>query len=100
MDNLTNKIDEIEEKNKKLEGENKKLQIKIDAGENEICKIIKKAIEKIVNGESIVLDAFKEESLKKISEIITDKKAYNKYEKELKVREENISIKKELCLFN
>jgi hypothetical protein len=97
MDNLQKKIDEIdklEKKYKELGGENKKLQIKIDAGENEICKIIKDAIGIIVEGESIVLDAFKEESLKKISEIITDKKAYNKYEKELKVREENISIKK------
>jgi hypothetical protein len=97
MDNLQKKIveiDELEEKNKKLEGENKKLQIKIDAGENEICKIIKKAIEKIVKGESNDLNKFKEESLIKISEIITDKKAYNIANKELKAIEQDISIKK------
>jgi hypothetical protein len=100
MDNLQKKIveiveiDELEEKIKELGGKYKQLERKIVAGENEICKIIKDAIGIIVEGESIVLDAFKEESLKKISEIIKDKKAYNKYEKELKVREENISIKK------
>jgi hypothetical protein len=97
MDNLTNKIDEIdklEKKYKELEGENNKLARKIDAGEGEICKIIKDAIDKIVKDNTIILDNFKEQSLKKISEIITDKKAYNIADEELKAIEQDISIKK------
>jgi hypothetical protein len=94
MNTLTNKIDELEEKNKKLEGENKILQRKINVGEGEICNLIKGAIDKIVKGESNGLNKFKDESLIKISEIITDKKAYNIANKELKAIVQDISIKK------
>jgi cell division protein FtsB len=88
MDDLERKIVELEEKNKELEGENNKLARKISRDENVIYKIIKDAIEKIVKGESNDLNKFKEESLIKISEIITDKKAYNKQRTDIDTKNE------------
>jgi hypothetical protein len=78
MDNLETNIDNLTDEINKLEGENKNLNKQISYNENEICKIIKDAIEKIVEDNTIILDNFKEQSLEKISEIIRDKKAYNK----------------------
>jgi hypothetical protein len=78
MDTLETKIDNLTDEINTLEGENKNLNKQISYNENEICKIIKDAIEKIVEDNTIILDNFKEQSLEKISEIIRDKKAYNK----------------------
>ena len=78
MNTLKTEIDNLIDEINTLESENKILDKNIDAGEKEICKIIKDAIGKIVEDNTIILDNFKEQSLKKISEIIRDKKAYNK----------------------
>jgi len=97
MDTLTNKIDEIdklEKKNKELGDKKKELQRKITDGENEILKIIKEAIEKIVKDNTIILDNFKEQSLKKISEIIKNKKALIKEQEDIDTKEKEICDKK------
>jgi hypothetical protein len=57
-------------------------------GEKEILKIIKDAIGEIVKGESNDLNKFKEKSLEKISEIIRDKKAYNKQRTDIDTKNE------------
>lgn len=79
---------------KSFGGENNKLARKIDAGEGEICKIIKDAIDKIVKDNTIILDEFKEESLEKISEIIKNKKALIKEQEDIDTKEKEICDKK------
>jgi hypothetical protein len=78
MDDLYSNINKLIDEIKILEKENKILDKNIDVGEKEILKIIKDAIGEIVADNTIILDNFKKQSLKKISEIIRDKKAYNK----------------------
>lgn len=97
MDDLDRKIVEIdvlEKEKNELRGKKKELERKITDGENVIYKIIKDAIDKIVKGENIVLDEFKEKSLKKISEIIKNKKALIKEQENIDTKEKEICDKK------
>jgi hypothetical protein len=92
MDNLLTekKIEEIKKKKEKLNGEKEKLSITIHTNENEINDIIKKAIDNIVKDDTIILDNFKEQSLKKISEIIKNKKALIKKQEDIDTKEKEI----------
>jgi len=105
MDNLlTEEKRSIEALNGEIEalnGKKREINITIHRNENEICKIIKDAIDNIVKSDNINIEPFKKESLEKILEIINNKKAYNKYEKDIETKEKEIydKIKQYILLY-
>jgi hypothetical protein len=107
MDDLQKKIEEIKKKKEELNSEiealnTKKIEINstIHRNENEINNIIKKAIDNIVE-DNINLEDFKKESLKKISEIIKNKKALIKKQEDIDTKEKEIydKIKQYILLY-
>jgi hypothetical protein len=105
MDNLTEEKSSIEVLNKdiqELKEEMRKLQSIIHDNQNKIEQIIRSAIDNIVEGNNTnYLEPFRIESLEKILEIIKNKKALIKQQKDIDTKEKEIydKIKQYILLY-